>query len=260
MNESIYNLIPVEYSAMPKKPMYKPTQSSDHKIPNSTFGCHGSTRPLGAGVVSKKSGATFGPPRPEFGLTQSSYEAKDSSGRGGGDANTNGSTKYDGDERRPRVPGRFEKPIMGITTSKNYVTANAVEAILQAPKQTESAELNYMKKEDFGKIPAYLDSVKEEIRRENFMIERYLREQMGVIDKPPDVYEEMSEYDRSELIDALKAKWEVVNSKYQKITHLVLLDTTGQVRRKETYENILTQLDNDIQKLQKGSKILIKAD
>jgi hypothetical protein len=64
---------------------------------------------------------------------------------------------------------------MGIKTSKNFVTANAVEAILMVPKQTGTGDLNYTKKEDFGKVPAYLTQVKEEIRRENEMIERYRR-------------------------------------------------------------------------------------
>ena len=76
---------------------------------------------------------------------------------------------------REKVPTRYEKPIMGIKTSKNFVTANAVEAILMVPKQTGTGDLNYTKKEDFGKVPAYLTQVKEEIRRENEMIERYRR-------------------------------------------------------------------------------------
>jgi hypothetical protein len=70
---------------------------------------------------------------------------------------------------------------MGINTSKNFVTANAVEAILQVPKQIGGTELNYMKKEDFGKVPSYLSQVKEEIRRENQMIERCLSPSLSLI-------------------------------------------------------------------------------
>jgi hypothetical protein len=256
MNESIYNLIPVEYVEPEKKPMYRCTKSASSKVPNSTFGCHGSTRPLGAGKMEKKDGALFGPPKAEFGLTtntklsQPKDEAKDTY--------SNSTSKYDPSARRPRVPGKEEKPIMGITTSKNYVTANAVEAILQVPKQTITPELNYMKKEDFGKTPAYLSQVKDEIRRENEMIERYVKEQMGEIERPAEVYEEMDEDDRLDLITALKAKWNSVNAAYQKITHLVLLDTTGQVRRKETFENKLASLERDIDKLERASNILVR--
>lgn len=114
-----------------------------------------------------------------------------------------------------------------------------------------------MKKEDFGKVPAYLKQVKEEIRRENEMIERYVKEQMGEVDKPPELYEEFSDAERFELLEALKAKWDNVNAMYQKITHLVKLDTTGQVRRKEQLEGELARLENDIEKLERASTVLI---
>jgi hypothetical protein len=51
-----------------------------------------------------------------------------------------------------------------------------------APKRPPVKELNYMKKEDFGKIPAYLSQVKEEVKRENEMIERYVKQQMGEVE------------------------------------------------------------------------------
>lgn len=88
-------------------------------------------------------------------------------------------------------------------------------------------ELNYMKKEDFGKVPAYLTQVKQEIRRENEMIEKYVKEQMGELDMAPEVYEEFPEEEKNILLDNLKLKWDQVNAKYQKTTHLVKLDTTG---------------------------------
>jgi hypothetical protein len=254
MSESIYNLIPYEYEEQKKPKVFKPHKpSSFQKIPNSTFGCHGSTRPLGAGMVTKKSGALFGPPQNEYMIK------KEASGSvNAHTAESFASSKYTSDERRPRVPRRDEKPIMGITTSKNYITANAVEAILQVPKQYEKPELNYLKKEEYGKKPAYLDQVKDEIRRENEMIEKYVKEQMGEIEEAPVVYEQMSDEEAVELLIALKNKWTAVNREYQKITHLVLLDTTGQVRRKEQYEAELTQLEKDIDKLSRASSILIK--
>jgi hypothetical protein len=115
-----------------------------------------------------------------------------------------------------------------------------------------------MKKEDFGKIPTYLSQVKDEIRRENDMIDRYVKEQMGEIEQSPETFEEMSEDERSQLLNSLKIKWEAVNAKYQRITHLVRFDTTGQVRRKEQLEGELQQLENDIEKLERSNNVLIK--
>lgn len=40
------------------------------------------------------------------------------------------SFKY-AEERKPYVPRKTDKPIMGLKTNKNFITANAVEAILQ---------------------------------------------------------------------------------------------------------------------------------
>ena len=147
---------------------------------------------------------------------------------------------------------------MGIKTSKNFVTANAVEAILQVPRVTEVGELNYLKKEDFGKIPQYLTQVKEEIKRENEMIAKYVKEQMGEIDREPDLYEEISDEERGQLISDLKQKWADTNAKYQRITHLVLLDTAGQIRRKEAFERELDVIEKDIEKLTRHGPVLIK--
>lgn len=129
---------------------------------------------------------------------------------------------------------------------------------LAVPRAVEPKDLNYLKKEDYGKVPKYLSSVKEEIKRENEMIQKYVREQMGEVEEEPEQYEEMSDSERSDLILALKAKWDKVNAQYQKVTHLVRLDTTGQVRRKESMEAELKALEMDIERLQRPGPILIR--
>lgn len=221
---------------------------------NSITGCHASTRLLGAGKITKKDGAYFGPPKPESGLTRSLSPSQERKS-----PDTLGPFTYM-DRRKDSVPSKDDKPIMGITTSKNFITANAVEAILQAPRRPQQKELNYLKKEDYGKTPAYLTQVKEEIRRENEMIERYVKEQMGEVERTPESFEELTEEERLQLLDELKTKWDHVNAKYQRTTHLVKLDTTGQVRRKEQMEGELAQLEHDIERLQRASSVLVKQD
>ena len=126
------------------------------------------------------------------------------------------------------------------------------------PKISSPQELNYSRKEDFGKVPEYLSKVKEEIRRENEMINKYVKEQLGEVEREPEKYDEVAEIERLDLIAALKEKWTQVNANYQKITHLVNLDTAGQVRRKEQFENELKTLENDIEKLSRAKSLLIK--
>lgn len=41
---------------------------------------------------------------------------------------------YDSMYKKPNVPKRDEKPVMGIVSNKNYIVSNAVENILSAPK------------------------------------------------------------------------------------------------------------------------------
>ena len=62
----------------------------------------------------------------------------------------------------------------------------------------------------------------------------------------------MGDEERKELIASLKRKWEVVHKNYQEMTHLSKLDTMGQVRKKESCEKELAQLEKDIQLLSKN--------
>jgi len=157
------------------------------------------------------------------------------------------------------VPNRKERPVMGLQSTKNYLTANAVEAILAVPgnrARIVEQQPQYQNKADFGKVPGYLNDVKQEIHRENKMIEEYLgaNEPGGnQYDDEYGDYDDNEEVDISEinvLIDALKQKWGVVNKQYQLITHQVKLDTIGKVRRKEKNEKELIQLEKDIQDLE----------
>jgi hypothetical protein len=132
-----------------------------------------------------------------------------------------------------------------------------IVCLVTVPRVVDFGEPDYLKKEDYGKVPGYLSQVKEEIRRENEMIQKYVSAKLGEMDlDEPQEVEEMGEMDRQQLIDALKIKWDKVNAAYQRITHLVKLDTTGQIRRKETLEAQLTQLEHDITRLEKGPVLI----
>ena len=62
------------------------------------------------------------------------------------------------------------------------------------------------------------------------MIEKFVKRQEQTHSHEPEGFAFLTEQERLELINALKAKWDVVNTNYQKITHLVQLDSIGQVR------------------------------
>lgn len=161
---------------------------------------------------------------------------------------------------KPIVPRRHEKPVMGLHTSKNFITANAVEAILSVPQMPQAKSMDYKSKEDYGKVPEYLSQVKEEIRRENDMIDEYVRRQLGEEEVAPEEFDEMDEYERDDLINKLKTKWDAVNARYQLTAHRVNFESRGDINRKQSQETELKRLENDIMMLQRAGKVMISAD
>eukprot|EP00163_Fabomonas_tropica_P005351 TRINITY_DN14863_c0_g1_i1.p1 TRINITY_DN14863_c0_g1~~TRINITY_DN14863_c0_g1_i1.p1 ORF type:complete len:248 (+),score=85.85 TRINITY_DN14863_c0_g1_i1:421-1164(+) len=154
--------------------------------------------------------------------------------------------------RKPAVPKRSERPLMGVKTEKNFVTANAVDAILSVPSKRPQEEFNFTKKKDFGKKPAYLDKVKNEVEAERQYIEEWERMQQE------QDYQEMtpggqvamlSEEERQELLAGMKANWQKINLAYQTLSFS--LDTPAKRIKKERYEAEMAQLEQDIARLSK---------
>ncbi|KAH9068630.1 hypothetical protein Ae201684P_004332 [Aphanomyces euteiches] len=236
--ECIYNLIP-KVVVVPEKPKrYTSTYDPNTEPTASTFGLHGKTKLIGSNLGESK------PRTPPQATKTSSRNARCRPTK----------FTYDG-AKKPAVVKVDEKPVMGLKTSKNFVTANAVEAILDVPgarARVKQVPPVYRDKPDYGQVPEYLKEVKQEIEQENDMIEEFVRQNKNVMaDQEPKV-DVMDETERLQLIDALKAKWDHVNTKYQKLCHNVSFDTQGKVRRKETLEKELTQLEKDIQILSRG--------
>ncbi len=51
------------------------------------------------------------------------------------------------------MPRREDRPTMGLRCAKNFVTSNAVEAILAVPANRRRPPIDYLKKEDYGRVP-----------------------------------------------------------------------------------------------------------
>merc|ERR1719203_1781216 len=156
---------------------------------------------------------------------------------------------------KPAVPRADEHPVHNLVTSKNFIVANAVETILAAPKKVSDGAKDYLHKEDYGKVPKYLTHIKKDIADEFNYIQELQQQQE---DYNKSQLRLMDENERLALIDGLKAKWEQVNTDYQASTHLTKLDTIGKIKRKEKYEAELSQIEKDIEKLNRRS-ILVDA-
>jgi len=124
-----------------------------------------------------------------------------------------------------------------------------VEAILQAPKKQITTDDDFMNKDDFGKVPPYLERIRGDIQAEM----DYIKQVQDHEQASAQVTRPMSNEERQALIQKLKAKWEEVNSEYQLGTHLTKLDTVGKTRRKEELESKLNQIEKDIEKLKRDN-------
>merc|ERR1740121_1692450 len=144
---------------------------------------------------------------------------------------------------------------MNLASQKNFVVSNAVEAILAAPKKLDEGAKDYLKKEDYGKTPKYLEHIKKDIEAEYDYIGQL---QQQHLDMQRSAVRPLEEDERANLIEGLKAKWERVNTEYQATTHLTKLDTIGKIKRKEKYEAELTQIEKDIERLNRKG-ILVDA-
>lgn len=235
--ESIYNLIPHPIIVPPKPPMHvskHPGAVDPHdfelgvngKRGKATFGhADGTLKPQPTGFLKKHSGEPVLPAPGPPSKTKAKVKAP--------------------------VPTKDDKPVMGLVSGKNFVTANAVENILSQPKKVMTQEPLSTQRVGFGKVPKYLNTIKGALQEEKELIAEYHRQQQ---EASMSSMRQMSSGERDALVQELKEKWQKVNEAYQKLSFT--LDTPMRKIRKETYEAELSQLEKDIQTLQ-GKNILV---
>ncbi|NP_001158494.1 enkurin, TRPC channel interacting protein [Saccoglossus kowalevskii] len=248
-NESIYNLISREEYRPPKDARYKSQFRSTVKM--ETTSNKASHKTMGPAKVKtddpreflkKRSKEPQHPPKSDF--------------------------KYpDDDTRRPPVPTQEDKPLMGIKSTKNFITTNAVENIMSVPKKpapnfadtkkgdTHPLDISglvpkYIKKKDFGEVPDYLTRRKQEVMRAQEEYDAYVAEhyKRGAMQK-------LTEQERQLILNGLKKNWEAIHHQYQGLS--VVTDTAPKKARKERMEAEMKQLERDIELLEKHMTIYI---
>merc|ERR1712232_892297 len=111
---------------------------------------------------------------------------------------------------------------------------------------------DYFKKEDFGKVPKYLAHVKKDIEAEQEYI-RTLMQQRWEVNQPQ--VQPIGENEKTELMNCLKEKWDAINNAYQTMTH-VMPTTVGQMKRKSKCEAELSQIEKDLQNLNRKNVLV----
>jgi len=259
MEESIYALIPQPVEMAQKAPMHRSKHPGTMPPTFSTF-----NNP-GAGPGFKNvGGATLAGPtdmvkrsHATFGKEGNARKPTDMLKKGTGIKPVQNEPAPGGFayaiERKPSVPTANqcaeERQGEPPAPTKNFITSNAVENILAVPKRQPEGT-DWLKKNNYGKVPPYLQKIKGEIMDEYEYI-RAMQQQQS--EAGPPGMRLMQDDERLSLINDLKQKWDDVNVLYQQTSVLSLasLDTIGKVKRKEMYEAQLAQIEKDIEKLSK---------
>ena len=151
---------------------------------------------------------------------------------------------------KPLVPKATERPLMGLTTTKNFVAANAIENILaKPPARREPAPATA--KKDYGRVPEYLRAIKAQIAAEKAQMEECERERQ---DSTRGSARRMTEEERDQLLCELEMKLAKLNEAYGKLSFS--LDVPSRRRQKESLEKEMTQLEKDIKTLQ-GKEVVV---
>merc|ERR1711934_944710 len=165
--ESIYNLIPKEAYVPPKEKRHV-SKHNPLKAPSaSTFGLGTTSRPgianvsgvdepTGSNHTHKGTSSTFGLPKGAAKPNAATFRLK---GTGTIKIPDPAAFARDG-AKKVSVPKIDEKPIMGLVSDKNFIVSNAVENILAAPKIPASSDKDYLKKNNYGKVPKFLQNIK----------------------------------------------------------------------------------------------------
>ena len=154
--------------------------------------------------------------------------------------------------KKPAIITVKEKPIMGLKSQKNYVTANAIDNILMEPRKRKipnDKDLDYyMNKKDYGRVPNYL-------RRAQSANQRNLDEKLRVQNENERYQNRMRKtLDNDELNllrEGLKKKLDSLEKEYGRISHRNKFDTLVSKNYKENLEREMEQVQKDIECISK---------
>ncbi|KAJ3219444.1 hypothetical protein HDU67_001275 [Dinochytrium kinnereticum] len=222
--ESVYSLIPVEYTPPAKQNMYRSKFASQAKAEY---------------VTGKKEAASMGPAKVEVHRTDGYLKKGDRE-----KLKPHGeSYQPDRSVRKapvPKEPGKAPPP-----TKKDFIKLNALDNINSASKKPSDNSVEYRHKKDYGIAPNYLikrqkqmEKVKEELEQQKKEETANMPTKDGLVPLPED--------ERIRILEGLKANWEKLNSDYQKLS--LTVDTVPKIARKVNMEQQLKHLEDHIAK------------
>ncbi|KAM4544261.1 enkurin isoform 1-T1 [Fundulus diaphanus] len=161
--------------------------------------------------------------------------------------------------RKPPVPGRTDRPLMGIQTQRDFLQSTSL--VPKKPKascvDTKKGDKQYLEnsglvpkyilKKGYGEVPAYLRQRTEAEQKAQEEYERFVREQ--------NVMPQLSDEEQLAAIEGLKKKWDELHHEYQGLP--LIIDTLSKKTRKIRLEEQMSQLQKDISFLERFKTIYI---
>ncbi|XP_024372524.1 uncharacterized protein [Physcomitrium patens] len=147
-------------------------------------------------------------------------------------------TKHE--KRKPDLPK--ERPTYGKVKMMDYIKTNAEQMIHSSPNRSKCPKKpkRYALRRGFATVPTYLASRMRTLTNQN---NKDNLEQQAA-DCGHKGTRKLDEKERITLMNNLKLKWADMNARYQRMS--VVLDIESKKRRKERYEENLSQLERDI--------------
>jgi hypothetical protein len=162
--------------------------------------------------------------------------------------------------KRAAVPLRSEKPVMGLTSEKDFVKSNVKEAVSHgATSRTRSinaaaspnrtaATLTTAELPDFAKTPAYLARRNAEIAAGKDAVAAAVRARAAQAEAAKAQYmRRMDDDERAYLAQGLRARWAEKHAQYQSLPFA--RDTPMQIARKEELERELKEIERSLERL-----------
>uniref|UniRef100_A0A8C6SFM6 Enkurin, TRPC channel interacting protein n=1 Tax=Neogobius melanostomus TaxID=47308 RepID=A0A8C6SFM6_9GOBI len=159
--------------------------------------------------------------------------------------------------RKPPVPSRTDHPPLGIHTKQDFIKTRAFVTTKPKPisvdthrghkEALENSGLvpKYIKKTDFGKVPAYLQHRNAEKQKAQEEYDNFVKEQR----EKHEVMRQLNEEERQQILQGLKKNWDKLHHEYQGLS--VVIDTMSKLAHKDRLEAEMTQLEKDIKRIER---------
>ena len=259
--ESIYNLLPKRKIIPKKKPLYKSQSLPTLPPTGSTFNLLGSSFPNVSNMGGNQSLPIGGHPLTgscsTFGKPMGSYRSDPS--------NFNKIKHFysrnipillarsPSEVKRPPVPTLKDKPIMGLSSCKNYISSNIIEVKLTTKRFKTNHDEDYLNKKEYGKVPKYLIKIKQNIEEEN---KKKQELQLKIEEENKKRYL-INEEELKSLRKGLNGKLAQLRLKYGAISHKRVFDIKSILLKKEKLEKDIEVIETDLNKLNSSNNVIV---